>query len=206
MLVICCRQSLFFLPESESHPVVSNSLRPHGLYNPWNSPGQNTAVGSLPLLQWIFPTQESNQGFLNCRRFLLIPVAAAAKLLQWYLTLCDPTDTRLPRPWGSPGKNTGVGCHFLLQCMKVKSEIEVTQWCPTLRTPWTAAYQAPPYMGFSRQEHWSGMPLTSLLLISTRLQIHKVNARPAFYSCFKVWKFFYLITFPYFKISHKLKC
>ena len=40
--------------------------------------------------------------------------------------------TRLPCPWDSPGKNTGVGCHFLLQCMKVKSEREVTQSCPTL--------------------------------------------------------------------------
>ena len=40
--------------------------------------------------------------------------------------------TRLPRPWNSPGKNTGVGCHFLLQCMKVKSESEVAQSCPTL--------------------------------------------------------------------------
>ena len=40
--------------------------------------------------------------------------------------------TRLPRPWDSAGKNTGVGCHFLLQCMKVKSESEVTQLCPTL--------------------------------------------------------------------------
>ena len=40
--------------------------------------------------------------------------------------------TRLPRPWDSPGKNTGVGCHFLLQCMKVKSESEVPQSCPTL--------------------------------------------------------------------------
>ena len=43
--------------------------------------------------------------------------------------------TRLSRPWDSPGKNTGVGCHFLLQCMKVKSESEVTQSCPTLRDP-----------------------------------------------------------------------
>ena len=43
--------------------------------------------------------------------------------------------TRLPRPWDSPGKNTGVGCHFLLQCMKVKSESEVTQSCPTLSDP-----------------------------------------------------------------------
>ena len=111
--------------------------------------------------------------------------------------------TRLHRPWDSPGKNTGVGCHFLLQCMKVKSEREVAQSCPTLSdpmdcslpgstvpgilqartlewvaisfsnawkwkvkgkllsrvrpsvTPWTAAYQAPPSMGFSRQECWS---------------------------------------------------
>ena len=43
--------------------------------------------------------------------------------------------TRLPRPWDSPGKNTGVGCHFLLQQMKVKSESEVTQSCPTLSDP-----------------------------------------------------------------------
>ena len=43
--------------------------------------------------------------------------------------------TRLPHPWDSPGKNTGVGCHFLLQCMKVKSESEVTQSCPTLCDP-----------------------------------------------------------------------
>ena len=43
--------------------------------------------------------------------------------------------TRLPRPWDSPGKNTGVGGHFLLQCMKVKSESEVAQSCPTLSDP-----------------------------------------------------------------------
>ena len=43
--------------------------------------------------------------------------------------------TRLPHPWDSPGKNTGVGCHFLLQCMKVKSESEVAQPCPTLSDP-----------------------------------------------------------------------
>ena len=43
--------------------------------------------------------------------------------------------TRLHRPWDSPGKNTGVGCHFLLQCMKVKSESKVAQSCPTLSNP-----------------------------------------------------------------------
>ena len=65
------------------------------------------------------------------------------------------------RPWDSPGKNTGVGCHFLLQCMKVQSESEVAQSCPTLATPWTAAYQAPPSMGFSRQKYWSGATTNS---------------------------------------------
>ena len=64
--------------------------------------------------------------------------AAAAKSLQSCPTLCDPRrrqPTRLHCPWDSLGKNTGVGCHFLLQCMKVKSEREVAQSCPTLRDP-----------------------------------------------------------------------
>ena len=65
--------------------------------------------------------------------------------------------TRLPRPWDSPGKNTGVGCHFLLQCVKVKSLSRVRLQA----TPWTAAFQAPPSMGFSRQEYWSEVPLPS---------------------------------------------
>ena len=66
----------------------------------------------------------------------LVDAAAAAKSLQSCPTLCNPIDvwqpTRLPHPWDSPGKNTGVGCHFLLQCMKVKNESEVAQSCPTL--------------------------------------------------------------------------
>ena len=52
--------------------------------------------------------------------------------------LCDPIDGSppgSPRPWDSPGKNTGVGCHFLLQCMKVKSESEIAQSCLTLSDP-----------------------------------------------------------------------
>ena len=68
--------------------------------------------------------------------------AAAAKSIQSCPTLCNPRDgphrrqpTRLPHPWDSPGKNTGMGCHFFLQCMKVKSESEVAQLCPTLSDP-----------------------------------------------------------------------
>ena len=56
--------TMFF--ESESRSVVSHSLRPPGLYSPWNSPGQNTGVGSLSLFQGIFPTQGSNPGLPQC--------------------------------------------------------------------------------------------------------------------------------------------
>ena len=62
-------------------------------------------------------------------------IAATAKSHQSCPALCDPIDGSppgSPRPWDSPGKNTGVGCHFLLPCMKVKSESEVAQLCLTL--------------------------------------------------------------------------
>ena len=95
-------------------------------------------------------------GFNSRVLILTLPVlaAAAAKSLQSCLTVWPHRrqPTRPCRPWDSPGKNTGVSCHFLLQCMKVKSESEVAQSCLLLATPWTAAYQAPPSMGFSRQE------------------------------------------------------
>ena len=68
---------------------------------------------------------------------------------------------RLPHPWDSPGKNTGVGCHFLLQCMKVKTESQVAQLCPILSDPIDSSRKPPPSMGFSRQEYWSGVPLPS---------------------------------------------
>ena len=71
---------------------------------------------------------------LKCKIHAAAP--AAAKSLQSCLTLCDPIDSSppgSPRPWDSPGKNTGVGCHFLPQRRKVKSESEVTQSCLTLR-------------------------------------------------------------------------
>ena len=88
--------------------------------------------------------------------------------------------TRLPLPWDSPAKNIGVGCHFLLQCLKVKSESEVTQSCPTRETPWTAAHQAPPSTGFSRQKYWSRVPLPSLRTNPREYQIVRahLNTRP----------------------------
>ena len=67
--------------------------------------------------------------------------------------------TSLCHPWDSPAKNIGVGCHFLLHCVKVK--VKSLGRDRLVATPWTAAHQAPPSMGFSRQEFWSGLPLSS---------------------------------------------
>ena len=75
---------------------------------------------------------------VQCLRTLPSAAAAAAKSLQSLSDSVRPhrqQPMRLPRPWDSPGKNTGVGCHFLLHCMKVKSESEVTQSCPTFNDP-----------------------------------------------------------------------
>ena len=66
-----CRRHLWLsYSKSESHSVLSNSLRPHGLYTVWNSLGQNTRMGSLSLLQEIFPTQGLNPGLPHCRWIL----------------------------------------------------------------------------------------------------------------------------------------
>ena len=63
---------------------VSHTLQPHGLSSPWNSPGQNTEVGSLPLLQSIFPTQGLNPGLLHCRRILYqLSHKARQRILEW---------------------------------------------------------------------------------------------------------------------------
>jgi len=98
--------------------------------------------------------------------------------------------TRLPRPWDSPGKNTGVGCHFLLQCMKVKSESEVPQSCLTLSDPMDYSPPGPPSMGFSRQEYWSGVPLPSPVPLYWCIYIYNC------YSFFLDWSFgHYVVSF-----------
>ena len=69
---------------SESISVVSDSLWPHGLYSPWDSPGQNTGVGSLSLPQGIFPTQGLNPGLLHCRQFLYqLSHWGSSGILEW---------------------------------------------------------------------------------------------------------------------------
>ena len=69
---------------SESHSVVSDSLRPHGLYSPWNSPGQNTGVGSLSCLQGIFPTQGLKPGLPHCGQILYqLSHKGSPRILEW---------------------------------------------------------------------------------------------------------------------------
>ena len=70
--------------ESESCSVVSDSLQPHGLYSPWNFPGQNTGVGSLSFLQGIFPAQGLKPGLLHCRRILYqLSHKGSPRILEW---------------------------------------------------------------------------------------------------------------------------
>ena len=108
--------------------------------------------------------------------------AAAAALLQSCWTLCDPIDGSppgSPHPWNSPGKNTGVGCHFLLQCMQVKSESEVAQSVWLLATPWTGAYQTLP----------SNKVSYTLLIKNKNYTITPVDSRKG------IWKHFNFGTF-----------
>ena len=77
-------EKLEFSSESKSHLVVSDSLQPHGLYSPWNSPGKNTGVGSLSLLQGIFPTQGLSLGLPHCRQFLYqLSHKGSPRILEW---------------------------------------------------------------------------------------------------------------------------
>ena len=94
--------------------------------------------------------------------------AAAAKSLQSCPTLCNPIDSSPP---GSPvpgilqAKNTGVGCISFSNAWKWKGKVKLLSHVWLVATPWTAAYQAPPSMGFSRQEYWSGVPVLILVIV-----------------------------------------
>ena len=73
-----------FMVKSESCSVMSDSLWPHGLYSPWNSPGQNTGLGSLSFLQRLFPTQGWNPGLPHCRQILYqLSHQGSPRILEW---------------------------------------------------------------------------------------------------------------------------
>ena len=99
---LCSSRTTFL--ESESRSVVSNSLQPHGLCSPWNSPGQNTGVGSLSLLREIFPTQGSNPGLPHCRWiFYQLSHKGSPRTLEWGAYPFSSGSSR-------PRNRTGVSC------------------------------------------------------------------------------------------------
>ena len=106
--------------------------------------------------------------------------------------------TRLPRPWDPPGKNTGVGCHFLLQCIKVKSESEVTQSCPTLSDPMDCSPPDSSVHGIfqARVLEWGATAFSNvctrdLIKVSLKYMIfipillNKISSKNNFYICVK---------------------
>ena len=128
--------------------VVSNSLPPHGLQHSWllcswAFPGRNTGMGCHFLLQRVFLTQGLNwhfQGLLHCR---------------WILSHCH---LGIPLTWI-------YFCFNKLLLLLLLSLFRRVRLCAT---PYTAAHQAPPSLGFSRQEHWSGLPFPSPMLESEK--------------------------------------
>ena len=82
--------------------------------------------------------------------------------------------TRFPCPWDSPGKNTGVGCHFLLQCMKVKSESEVAQLCPTLSDPMDCSPPGSSVYGMLQERglEWGAIAFSEPLLAAIKESLH----------------------------------
>ena len=103
--------------------------------------------------------------------------SAAAKSRQSCPTLCDPIDGSPPgsRPWDSPGKNTGVGCHFLLQCMKVKSESAVAQSCLTLPDPMDCSLPGSSIHGISQARvlEWGAIAFSVYMHILPQLSKKK---------------------------------
>ena len=85
--------------------------------------------------------------------------------------------TQLPRPWDSPGKNTGVGWHFLLQCMKVKSESEVAQLCLTLSDPMGCSLPGPPIHGIfqARVLEWGAIAFSLVIARVIQLWSEKIS-------------------------------
>ena len=151
-----------------SHSVVSDSLRPYepqharppcpsptpGVHpNPWTNSHQN----------WLKKKQKISADHQQVKRLLLLQLSHFSRVRP--CATPQMAAHQAPRPWVSPGKNTGVGCHFLLQCMKVevKSESEVVQSCPTLGDPMDCSLPGSscPRDFPAKSTDWSGQPLPS---------------------------------------------
>ena len=160
--------------ESESESQSCPTLQPQGLCSPWNSPGQNTGVGSLSLLQGIFPTQRSNPGLPHCRRILYqLSHKGSPRILEW---VAYPFSSRSSQPsnrarvsriacgfftdWAmreAPNGTMGVSKNqetgYAFQMLKSNEILHLTTW-------WN--YQAVRRIQESRRSHLSPSPYPSL--------------------------------------------
>ena len=131
----------------------------------WNISSHSMMIWSLESRCWI---NRENHNIKQADKFSMrLAAAAAAKLLQLCLTVQPHRrqPSRLARPWDSPGKNTGVGFQFLLQCMKVKSESEVAQSCPTLSDPMDCSLSGASIHGiFQAVLEWDAIAFSAMWL------------------------------------------
>ena len=101
--------------------VMSNCLWPHGLYSPWSSPGQNTGVGSLSLLQWIFPTQGLNPGLPHCRQILhSLSHKGSPRILEW---VAYPFSSGSSWPWNGTVVSRIAGRFFTNWAMSIVKQL-----------------------------------------------------------------------------------
>ena len=143
------------LPPSATHPTncsVSLLSEPRSdVENPWLGSCPARSLGLSSLAHLFLRTQSWADPHKNIKGAAVVSNSVQPPRRQ---------PTRLPRPWASPGKNSGVGCHFLLQCMKVKSEREVAQSCPTLSDPMDCSPPGSSVHGIfqARVPEWGGIP------------------------------------------------
>ena len=157
--------------ENEGRLVISNSLWLQGLHNPWNSPSQNTGVGSLSLLQGIILTQGLNPGLLHCRQILYHLSHKGSPFpnpLSGYLISAGCSENNkthfppLRLLWAQTevGGEIGDSKFWIWRCSKMpwkakkrKVKVKSLSRVQLFAIPWTVTYQAPLSMGFSRQEY-----------------------------------------------------
>ena len=127
---------------------------------------------------WLFATpwieaRQASLSITNSRLLLLLSHFSHVRLCATHRR----QPTRLPRPWDSPGKNSGVGCHFLLQCMKVKSESEVAQSCPIPRDPMDCGLPGSSVHGIfqARVLEWGAIAFSNQLPEFTQTHVHWVS-------------------------------
>ena len=112
--------------------------------------------------------------------------------------------TRLPHPWDSPGKNTGVGCHFLLQCIKVESESEVAQSCPTPSYPMDCSPPGPSVHGIfqARVLEWVAVAFSEDKLQPRKMSFPSLIILMGFLPQFSSWGTFY----PFIEFTFRESC